>query len=1344
MHTRLVGPLVLLGLIALGSPTSTPGPQGDPALRDGVLDLRVGSDLSLDRWEICGEGGRLWLHAGESRRDLGLASEARTIRSALALRLTGTLETAHSLRIEAPRLSIAGSVQAQSLSLQAEGLLELEPEGSLRLAPGAELRLEADYLSLVGSIDAPGGRLSVQARGFLHQGPIVLDACHETAAGWAVIDCDRYVGSIRGTLLARDPAGLGGSIELLAKTSLFSSGRFDVSGAQGGSLWISGRDTRLVGAQLDASGVERAGAIRVGSESKDARPDGMNAWHADSFLSTRGTRFRADSASGDAGEVVVGATRSTQFGGEVLVCSASGRGGRVEVSSSGDLHYAGELEAQGPSGPGALLLDPQNLELNDTTGLLAQIALVDPNPNGNQYGERVLALSGGNVVVTDDQDDLGAATAGAVYLFSGTTGALIATLTGSTAGDQVSASGIVTLTNGNYVVRSSGWDDGGTANVGAATWGNGATGVSGSVTTTNSLHGSTTGDGVSNSGLTALANGNYVVLSGFWINGGATNAGAATWGNGTTGISGPVTTTNSLHGSTTGDLVSVNGVVALTNGNYVVRSRTWNNGGTITDAGAATWGNGTTGISGPVTTTNSLHGSTAADYVSGSGVVALTNGNYVVQSGSWDDGTAAVGAATWGNGATGISGPVTTTNSLHGSTAGDGVSGDRVTALTNGNYVVRSANWNNGGVGNAGAATWGNGATGITGPVTTTNSLHGSVANDQVGLNGVGFSGVTALTNGNYVVRSANWNNGGVGNAGAATWGNGATGITGPVTTTNSLHGSVANDQVGLNGVGFSGVTALTNGNYVVRSANWNNGATLRVGAATWGNGTTGITGPVTTANSLHGSTASDNVSSRGVVALTNGNYVVWSPVWDNGGAGDAGAATWGNGATGISGPITTANSLHGSTAADFVSFQGVVALTNGNYVVLSANWNNGATVDAGAATWGNGATGVSGPVTTTNSLHGSSTSDEVSRHGVVALTNGNYVVMSANWDNGGTANAGALSFGSGLGATAGPVSAANSVVGTATAGTTTTSGLNSGFAGGLRGVLAAVVFPVESTTFGIAPGQTITSPTARITQLLSAGTNVTLQASQDLTISSPITVNNPTGNGGTLTLIAGRNVIINAAITTDNGNFEARANSDAAAGVVDADRGAGAGSVQNTSTIDAGTGTIRFETQAGVGLTNNTRADYTLGTLTAATTTVVPFATSTTPTAVTAGTTQVTIQGGGLSGATVTVGGVGATSVTVVGSTLNFTPAVTTPAGTQTVLVTVSGVAVNVGTLTVTAGAGAGGGGGGVRLPGAGTQVFKTKGKDCSIGVPDVGSDLPLHFLALLLGLFALRVRRS
>ncbi|MFN5900842.1 MAG: beta strand repeat-containing protein, partial [Planctomyces sp.] len=518
----------------------------------------------------------------------------------------------------------------------------------------------------------------------------------------------------------------------------------------------------------------------------------------------------------------------------------------------------------------------------------------DPNPNaGNAFGSSVLVLPSGNVVVTSPYDDAGGTDAGAVYLFNGITGALISTLRGSSANDQIGSTGLTQLTNGNYVIASGEWDSGTISNVGAVTWGNGTTGISGVVSSNNSLTGSTAGDGVG-SGVIALTNGNYIVGSHYWDFGAVINVGAVTWANGTTGISGVVSASNSLIGSKADDKVGGAGLKALTNGNYVVASFEWDSG-TITDVGAVTWGNGTTGTSGVVSSSNSLVGSTANDFVGSYGITALTNGNYVVVSGSWDSGTITnVGAVTWGNGTTGTSGVVSSSNSLVGSTAYDDVGGYGIRVLTNGNYVVASGDWDSGTITDAGAVTWGNGTTGTSGVVSSSNSLVGSTANDFVGS-----YGITALTNGNYVVASGDWDSGTITDVGAVTWGNGTSGISGVVSASNSLVGSTAYDNVGS-----YGVTALTNGNYVFVSGRWDSGTITDVGAVTWGNGTAGTSGVVSSSNSIVGQTAN-----RGWAWAVTTNSAVDAFLATNSEDG-SGRVVLGSSAGGFTLPSTPAGSL--------------------------------------------------------------------------------------------------------------------------------------------------------------------------------------------------------------------------------------------------------------------------------------------------------------------------------------------------------------------------------------------------------------------------------------------------
>jgi hypothetical protein len=346
---------------------------------------------------------------------------------------------------------------------------------------------------------------------------------------------------------------------------------------------------------------------------------------------------------------------------------------------------------------------------------------------------------------------------------------------------------------------------------------------------------------------------------------------------------------------------------------------------------------------------------------------------------------------------------------------GSGEFGRTVTVLPNGNIVVTDPGFDAPGpIANVGAVHLyrPNG--------TLVSTLRGSTAGDQVG-----GGGVTALSNGNFVVGSSIWDSGATADAGAVTFASGTSGISGVVSPANSLVGSAASDQIGN-----AGVTALSNGNYVVRSSNWDNGTAADAGAVTFGSGISGISGVVSPANSLVGSAASDQVGGSGVTALSTGNYVVVSSVWDNGAIANAGAVTFGSGTSGISGEASSANSLVGSAASDQVGGFGVTALSNGNYVVRSAIWDNGATADAGAVTFASGTSGISGVVSPANSLVGSAANDEVGNSGVTALSNSNYVVGSANWDNGATTNAGAITLGLVNGSVVGAITNVHSVLG--------------------------------------------------------------------------------------------------------------------------------------------------------------------------------------------------------------------------------------------------------------------------------------------------------------------------
>jgi hypothetical protein len=831
--------------------------------------------------------------------------------------------------------------------------------------------------------------------------------------------------------------------------------------------------------------------------------------------------------------------------------------------------------------------------VNGTMTVVSSTTFSDPNPSsGNGFGTTLVTLSGGNVVITAPNDDAGGTNAGAVYLYNGTTGALISSLIGANAGDKIGSDGVTALANGNFVVQSSNFNGGkgaltfvnGTTGLtatvsssnsliggsttdlvglatypilalkngsyvvrnplwaggkGAVTWGSGTTGVSGLVSDTNSLVGSNITDAVGNKTITELTNGNFVVRSPLWNSA----AGAVTWGSGTTGITGTVGSANSLIGSTTNDQVGTNAITTLTNGNFVVATPTWNNGGSLANAGAVTWISGTTGKTklgsfGAISDTNSIVGTTNGDAVGLSGVTALTGNNkFVVVSPNWSGNA---GAVTWGNGADGsVVGAISSSNSLIGS-AGSQVGSGGVTALANGNYVIASVNWGS----NGGAVTLANGDGSTTGIVGMGNSFIGSSSGSYLGS-----SGISELSNGNYVIKSPRWTSGSLSEVGAVTFSSGTSQLNGMVGSFNSIVGSTANENVGTS------VTTLKNGNYVVITTKWNSSR----GAVTWGNGSTGTTGTVSNTNSFVGSTANDQVGGGGITVLSNNNYVVYSPTWNNGGTvAAAGAVTFGSGSSATTGEVSSTNSLVGTRANDSVGSGGVTALSSGAYAVVSPVWNSGSASSVGAVTFGS-SSGVTGTISSSNSVVGTTANDQVGSGGVTVLSNGNYVIASPLWNG----TKGAATWANGTSGTTGEVSNANSLVGTTTGDSVSSGGVKALTANGNYVVLS----PLWSSSKGAA-----TWGNGAVT----GGVKGEISSSNSLVGS---TAGDSVGSGG-VTAFTGGNYVVRSASWTNSGLVNAGAatwgsGSTGIAGAVSSTNsivGTSANAGMGTITVDAGT----------------------------------------------------------------------------------------------------------------------------------------------------------------------------
>ncbi|MEQ1923641.1 MAG: hypothetical protein ABL952_14130, partial [Pyrinomonadaceae bacterium] len=626
----------------------------------------------------------------------------------------------------------------------------------------------------------------------------------------------------------------------------------------------------------------------------------------------------------------------------------------------------------------------------------------------------------GNIVVTDPFFDVTSGEqvfdAGAVFLYNGATRQLISMMTGNARLARIGQY-ITVLANGNFVVYGDVWNSITSTLMSGVRLCHRDTGCSGMMTSTNTLTGNDQDDYVGST-VYPLTNGNYVVGSPRWDNVNPESAGAATFCDGEIGCTGVVSTSNSFVGDHAMDRVGgfcdpcPRGIIALPNGNYVVPNLAWNG-----NRGAVTLGNGNTGLVGTVSTENSIVGTDVTDEVSYGGILVLPSGDFVIKSPYWNNFR---GAATYCSATAGCSGIIGSDNSLVGSNSGDTV-GQNVTALLGSKYVVAVPNWDRpSSIFNSGAVVYCSGP--CQGAISESNSLYGA-SEDKVGTS------VTRLSNGNFVVGSTDWQ----AKRGAVTFVDTALGRTGLVTQSNSLVGTIANDAV------EQSVTPLTNGNYVVNSSRWNNSR----GAATLCDGFLGSTGAISSTNSLVGERVGDRVG-FGSVALTNGNYVVTSGVWNA----SRGASTFCNGLVGCSGVVSEQNSLVGQNPNDRVALsgQGAKALSNGNYVVVSPRWNE----DRGAITFANGQNGLVGIVSAANSFVGANPAHEVGVGGVLALSNGDYVVNSSSWSDGSVSRVGAVTYRDGTSAEAGTISAANSLIGSRSQDLVGFDSFNGGTGGGV------------------------------------------------------------------------------------------------------------------------------------------------------------------------------------------------------------------------------------------------------------------------------------------------------
>lgn len=604
---------------------------------------------------------------------------------------------------------------------------------------------------------------------------------------------------------------------------------------------------------------------------------------------------------------------------------------------------------------------------------------VDPTAgDGNRFGVRTVELANGNIAIRSFDSSI-ATQNGAVHLYNPRTQKLIKSFYGDEAYDLIGDT-LIPLENSNLVIASNQDNANSNSDAGVVMLINGETGEQ--------IGSSMTGD-QSNDRLgevvVALSNGNFVIASrndSDSVNN-VNKAGSIRLINGSTGAQ----IGSTIYGDNAFDNFG-DRVTALPNGNFVVISVNADisdgMGGFISGVGSVALVDGTTGalIGTPIT------GDHPGDTLGRSGVHALANGHYTISS-SWDDVDDGMGGLLTDAGSVilvnGTTGAAITT--MTGDNANDQFGSQGVMSLTNDEFMVTSNYDDVAGNADAGSVKFFNANTGAQIGVT----LHGSSANDYFGL-GNRFQ----MSNGNIVITSRLYNLGAT--------------QTGKV---DLINGSTKANIVTLSEVeadaqfGLSGVRDLNNGNFVVVSDRKDNMGAADVGSIKIFNGTTGIQ----VGSTVYGDNAGDRLGSSGVHVLENGYFVIASESDDVNGLTNAGSSMLFDGATGNQ----VGSTLAGANAHDNLGMNGITLLQGSdNYVIASSKVDHDSvTTDVGSVILVDGDTGAQ----IGDATFGDDAGDLLGAaagfgdKSILALANGDYLVINANNDDEGNANVGKVLY---------------------------------------------------------------------------------------------------------------------------------------------------------------------------------------------------------------------------------------------------------------------------------------------------------------------------------------------
>ena len=216
----------------------------------------------------------------------------------------------------------------------------------------------------------------------------------------------------------------GGQIVVTSTGNLSVAGKVSAKGrtGEGGRIDLAGRDIRLTGAKVNASGATGGGLVRIGGafqggkagQSDPLYQSYVGRWGAlppiaaaQTVTVDAGTKIDVSARNnGDGGTAIVWSEQTTSFAGSILAHGGAlgGSGGFVETNGRLNLQATGIVDAAAPRGAaGQWLLDPNNITIQSSgsdTNVTASPNFTSTNDNAIVTVASILGTLNGGTSVT--------------------------------------------------------------------------------------------------------------------------------------------------------------------------------------------------------------------------------------------------------------------------------------------------------------------------------------------------------------------------------------------------------------------------------------------------------------------------------------------------------------------------------------------------------------------------------------------------------------------------------------------------------------------------------------------------------------------------------------------------------------------------------------------------------------------------------------------------------------------------------------------------------------------------------------------------------------------------------